>query len=105
MFLERIGQVRSRDGALFWGHFIDAADPSRHVENFIATKRLEHLRRHARVTLADRALEEELRAFQQGGEAPVITHLAAARGTFLAVGARMSLLGQSVMAACRAKVA
>jgi hypothetical protein len=36
MCLERIGQVRSRDGAVFWEHFIDTADPSRHVENFIA---------------------------------------------------------------------
>ena len=46
----------------------------RHIETFIAENWIEHLRQHERVTLADRALEEELRTFQVG-EGPVVTHV------------------------------
>jgi predicted MFS family arabinose efflux permease len=77
--LERMGHVRRRDGALFWEHFTDTADPSRHVEVFISESWFEHLRQHERVTQADRALEEELRTFRVGEQAPVVTHLISAR--------------------------
>ena len=77
--LERLGRTRRRDGALFWEHFIDAADPGRHIETFIAENWTEHMRQHERATLADRALEEELRAFQVGDMAPLVTHLVSAR--------------------------
>jgi quinol monooxygenase YgiN len=77
--LERLGHVRRRDGALFWEHFADTADPSRHVEVFISESWLEHLRQHERVTQADRPLEEELRIFQVGEQPPVVTHLISAR--------------------------
>jgi hypothetical protein len=61
--LERVGRVRRRDGALLWEHFADKANPARHIEVFIAESWLEHLRQHERVTVADRALEDELRRF------------------------------------------
>jgi Transmembrane secretion effector len=77
--LERLGQVRRRDGALFWEHFTDTADPTRHIETFIAENWIEHLRQHERVTLGDRALEEEVRAFQVGDKNPIVTHLVSAR--------------------------
>jgi MFS family permease len=77
--LERRGHVRRRDGALFWEHFADAADPARHIEVFIAESWMEHLRQHERVTVGDRALEDELRTFQLGEAAPVVTHLISAR--------------------------
>jgi len=73
------GLLRRRDGALFWEHFTDTANPVRHIEAFIAENWTEHLRQHERVTLADRALEEELRAFQLGDKTPVVTHLVGAR--------------------------
>jgi MFS family permease len=77
--LERLGRVRRRDGALFWEHFADAADPARHIEVFISESWLEHLRQHERVIVADRALEEELRTFQIGEQGPVVTHLVSVR--------------------------
>jgi hypothetical protein len=77
--LERMGHVRRRDGALFWEHFADAADPRRHVEAFIAENWLEHLRQHERITRSDRALEEELNSYQVDDKAPVVTHLISAR--------------------------
>jgi quinol monooxygenase YgiN len=77
--LERMSHVRRRDGALFWEHFADTADPSRHMEAFISESWLEHLRQHERVTHADRALEDELRTYQVGDKAPVVTHLISTR--------------------------
>ena len=77
--LERLGQVRRRAGALFWEHFTDTADPSRHIETSISENWVEHLRQHERVTLADRGLEEEVRAFQVGERPSVVTHLVSAR--------------------------
>jgi hypothetical protein len=77
--LERMRHVRRRDGALFWEHFADAADPARHIEAFIAESWMEHLRQHERVTVVDRALEDELKSFQLGAEAPLVTHLISAR--------------------------
>jgi Transmembrane secretion effector len=77
--LERMGHVRRRDGALFWEHFADTADPTRHVEVFIAESWLEHLRQHERITVADPALEDELTSYHVGDTAPVVTHLISAR--------------------------
>lgn len=77
--LERMGHVRRRDGALFWDHFADTADPSRHLEVFLSHSWLELMRQYERVTQADRALEDELRSFQVGEEAPVVTHLVSVR--------------------------
>ena len=77
--LERMGHIRRRDGALFWEHFADTADPGRHVEVFIAENWLDHLRQHERITRADRALEEELSSYQVNDKAPVVTHLVSAR--------------------------
>jgi hypothetical protein len=77
--LERMGQLRRRDGALFWEHFADTADPARRIEVFIVESWLEHLRQHERVTVADRALEDELRSFYVAGNAPVVTHPISAR--------------------------
>jgi hypothetical protein len=64
---------------LFWEHFTDTGDPTRHIETFIAENWIEHLRQHERVTLADRALEDEVRAFQVGDKGPIVTHLVSAR--------------------------
>jgi hypothetical protein len=46
---------------------------------FIVESWLEHLRQHERVTVADRALEDELRSFYVAGNAPVVTHPISAR--------------------------
>jgi quinol monooxygenase YgiN len=77
--LERLGHIRRRDGALFWDHFVDTADPTRHVEVFLSESWLEHLRQHERVTVADRAVEDQVKAFHVGTEPPVVTHLVSAR--------------------------
>ena len=66
--------IRRRDGAVNWGLFQDLADPSRWVETFVVETWAEHLRQHERITVEDRHVEEAVRAFQVGGELPVVKH-------------------------------
>jgi quinol monooxygenase YgiN len=56
--------LRRRDGAISWGIYRDAEDPSRYVETFVAPSWIEHLRHHERVTAADREVEAMTRGFQ-----------------------------------------
>jgi len=70
-----LAKIRRRDGARQWGLFRDLADPSRYVETFIVESWVEHLRQHARVTVADRAVEDRVRAFHVGETPPVVSHL------------------------------
>src|SRR5207244_2011712 len=66
--------IRRRDGAVNWGLFQDIAEPGRWVETFVVETWAEHLRQHERVTVEDRRIEEAVRAFQMGGEPPIVKH-------------------------------
>jgi quinol monooxygenase YgiN len=76
-----VGTIRRRDGAIRWQLFRDAADPERFLETFIVASWEEHLRQHERVTVADRAIEEQALAFQQAGTTPIVSHFIATRGS------------------------
>ena len=60
--IDRMSAERRRDGAYAWGVFEDAAEPGRFVETFLVESWLEHLRQHARVTQADRVLQDRVEA-------------------------------------------
>jgi MFS family permease len=80
-FLEAIRHLageRRRDGAFAWGVFEDPEHDGFFVETFMLNTWAEHLRQHARVTDADRAIQEAVNRFQIDG-APKVTHLLAAR--------------------------
>ena len=74
--LTRLARTRRRDGAYSWGVFQDTAHAGRFLETYLVVSWLEHLRQHERFTLADRALEDRVRALLR--EAPRITHYIAA---------------------------
>jgi MFS family permease len=76
--IRRLARIRRRDGAQLWGVFRDAADPARYVETFTVESWAEHLRQHERMTVSDRELQGEARAFHVGEEPPVVTHYIAA---------------------------
>jgi quinol monooxygenase YgiN len=78
--MDALRRARRRTGALAWGLFEDAADRGRYVEYFIVESWLDHLRQHERVTISDRRLQEAVRAFHVGKEAPVVSHLVAPAG-------------------------
>ena len=73
--LDRLAELRRRDGAYDWGVTEDAADPVRIVEWFLVESWAEHLRQHRRVSKADADIQEETRRFHSGSEPPVVRHL------------------------------
>ncbi len=67
--------IRLRDGAMRWGLFKDAADPSRYVENFLVESWAEYLRQRERLTVSDLAVRSKVRAFQRGDKPPTISRM------------------------------
>jgi MFS family permease len=70
-------RIRRRDGASRWGIYHDTEVADRYVETFIVPSWGEHLRQHARLTKADRMLEERIQGFVRGD--PRVQHLIYAR--------------------------
>jgi MFS family permease len=62
--------VRLRDGAIRWGIFRDAIDPTRLNETFLMESWLDYLRSRERVTLADREIQDRVYALHRA-PAPV----------------------------------
>jgi predicted MFS family arabinose efflux permease len=73
--LQRLAHERRRDGAYQWAMFEDTAKNGEFFETFLVASWAEHMRQHARVTNADRILQERLHALLAG--APVVKHLIA----------------------------
>jgi MFS family permease len=78
--LHALGRIRQRDGARRWGLFRDLAEPSRYIETFIIESWAEHLRQHTRVTVADRAVEDRVRALCMEDNPTVVSHFIYERG-------------------------
>ena len=81
-FLDTISRMkapRRRDGATFWRVYKDLGQPSRYVERFIVTSWADYLHQRARATMADQALETEVRAFLAPGETVQMSHYIAER--------------------------
>jgi MFS family permease len=66
--------VRLRDGAIRWGIYRDAADPTRLNESFIMESWLDYLRSRERNTAADQAIRERVWALHKGDGPPTVTH-------------------------------
>jgi hypothetical protein len=71
--------LRRRDGASRWGVYRDTEVRDRYVETFVVDSWAEHLRQHARLTQADRTLEERIYGLACGR--PKVEHLIDARRT------------------------
>jgi quinol monooxygenase YgiN len=77
MAARRLKRGRLRSGARRWSLYSDMADPGRFIESFLVETWLEHLRQHERVTVNDRGIEEEVRAFHEGSDPPKVNHFLA----------------------------
>jgi MFS family permease len=75
--MDELSRERRRDGAYEWQLFADASDSGRWLEYFLVASWLEHLRQHERVTVADRDLQNRVRAIHIGDTPPVVSHLIA----------------------------
>ncbi len=65
---------RRRTGASDWRVWVDAADPSRIVEQFIVASWTEHLRQHERVTVRDQQRLDAIRAMTDPDHPTTVTH-------------------------------
>ena len=75
--VHEIGLERKRDGAYAWGVFEDTQVSGRIVETFLIQSMLELKHLRTRVTIADRMIEDQARAFLK--EPPKVTFLVAPR--------------------------
>jgi hypothetical protein len=66
--------VRLRDGAIRWGIYREATNPEHLNETFVMESWLDYLRSRERVTAADEAIRERVRALHRGPEPPRTTH-------------------------------
>ncbi len=69
--MRQLRVIRLRDGAVFWGLFVDTVRPDRFIENFVSETWVEHLRLHERRIESDVVYEERARSFQLGDAPPV----------------------------------
>jgi hypothetical protein len=72
--MQAVRQQRLRDGAIRSGLYRDPTDLGRYLETFVVESWAEHSRLHERVTVSDRIVEEQARAFHIGRTPPVISH-------------------------------
>jgi MFS family permease len=75
--MRQLRVIRLRDGAVFWGLFVDTAQPDRFVENFVSETWVEHLRLHERRIESDLVYEARAKSFVLG-EGTRVTHLISA---------------------------
>jgi hypothetical protein len=72
--MHAVGVVRRRNGSMRWSLYRDPVTPGRFLETFVTESWAEYLRQGERVTVSDRAAEEQARAFHQGAAAPIVSH-------------------------------
>jgi MFS family permease len=72
---QQLGRARRRTGATRWELFQDTDHPSRFVEQFVVRSWPAHLRQHALISAADRALEERVWRLHAGGTPPPTWHM------------------------------
>ena len=71
--------VRLRDGAVRWGIYRDADDPTHLNETFIMESWLDYLRSRERTTAADTAIRDRVYSLHEGDVLPRVTHQIYAR--------------------------
>ncbi|MEG2804297.1 MFS transporter [Stenotrophomonas sp.] len=79
-----LGRTRRRDGAVVWGVAEDVATPGIHLEYFVTSSWVEHLRQHERGTAEDREHQGRVRALHQGEHAPIVRHFVGGDGQLAA---------------------
>lgn len=74
--MRELRRIRLRDGAVFWGLFVDIAQPDRFIEHFVTETWVEHLRQHERGIASDVVYESRAKSFHLGETQ--VTHLISA---------------------------
>ena len=77
--IHQLKGVRLRDGALRWGIYREASDPTHLNETFVMESWLDYLRSRERMTAADAAVRDKVYALHNGDGPPRVTHQIYAR--------------------------
>jgi len=77
--MQGVREMRKRNGAYFWELFHDSGDPAHYIETFMDESWIEHLRQHERVSVADRAIQQQAKQFLAEGETTRSSHWLADR--------------------------
>jgi MFS family permease len=72
-----LASARRRNGGYGWALMQDTADAEHFVETWREASWTQHLRHHERVTGADKAVQDRIRALLKPGTAPEVQHLIA----------------------------
>lgn len=75
--MREMARQRRRDGAYTWNVYEHTEHPCRFIETFGVESWLEHLRQHARVTGADRDIQERIHPLLVEGTRPRVDHYVA----------------------------
>jgi hypothetical protein len=70
----QLQKIRKRDGAYFWELLQDTAQSDHYIECFMVESWLEHLRQHDRISVSDRALQQQINACLSAGSIKKIHH-------------------------------
>lgn len=73
--IHELKSIRLRDGAMRWGLFRDAADPTRYVETFLVESWAEYLRQRERLTVSDLAVRSKVYSFHKGEGRPRVSRM------------------------------
>jgi MFS family permease len=73
--IDKLKEIRLRDGALRWGLFRDPADPSRYLETFLVDSWSEYLRQRERFTMEDLLVRQRVYELHRGPIPPPITRM------------------------------
>ena len=73
--MRELRRIRRRDGARRWTLMQDTEDRGAWIERYHSPNWIEHLRRHHRLTVADRETERRVLAFHRGDSPPRVRHL------------------------------
>jgi MFS family permease len=77
----QLQKIRKRDGAYLWELFQDTAQADHYIECFMMESWLEHLRQHDRVSISDRALQEQISGCLIAGSTKKTKHYIASRSS------------------------
>lgn len=83
LLARQLYKMRKRDGAYFWELFQETAKSDRYIECFMVESWLEHLRQHDRVSVSDRALQEQIEDCLRSPDEKMISHYIAVQWSSL----------------------
>ncbi len=72
--MREMRRTRRRDGARYWALIQDIGEPDVWTERYEAASWIEHLRQHARATVADQDIDARALALHMGPLPPKIRH-------------------------------